>query len=211
MQDVFPKVIFTLFGVIPVRDTVISTWVMMVLVFGSIIALRAFLPEALEMAIEFISDATSSILGRPAEPFLPFLGAVVIFIAVANNLGLLPVLSTPTKDINTPLAMALLVFFSVHYFGIREKGLWGYIKSLSSPIFMLPLEIIGQLSRTMSLTLRLFGNVLSGEFIVTVIFSLIPPGAPLIMMALGAFTGVLQAYIFVVLASSYISSAIRSD
>jgi F-type H+-transporting ATPase subunit a len=123
---------------------------------------------------------------------------------------LLPFLSTPTKDINTPLAMALIVFFAVHYYGIRDKGLWGYLKGLATPIFMLPLELIGQLSRTMSLTLRLFGNVLSGEFIVAVIFSLVPPVVPLVMMGLGTVTGILQAYIFTVLASSYISSALGS-
>ena len=155
--------------------------------------------------------STSDVLGRPAAPFLPFLGAVVIFLAVANNLALFPVLVTPTKDINSTLAMALVVFFAVHYFGIRAKGVWGYIKSMASPIFMLPLEAIGQLSRTMSLTLRLFGNVISSEFVVAVIFSLVPPVAPLIMMALGAFSGILQAYIFIILASSYIASAVGTE
>ena len=211
MDEVFPKVVFTLFGVIPVRDTVISTWVMMALVLGVVYLLRRSLPEALEMFIDFVSDTVSDVLGRPAEPFLPFLGAIILFLLVANNLGLLPLLSTPTKDINTPLAMALVVFFAVHYYGIRDKGLSGYFKSLASPIFMLPLELIGQLSRTMSLTLRLFGNVLSGEFVVAVIFSLVQPIAPLPMMALGAVSGVLQAYIFTILASSYIASALESS
>ena len=162
------------------------------------------------MFIDFVSDTISDVLGRPAELFLPFLGALILFLLVANNLALLPFLSTPTKDINTPLAMALTVFFAVHYFGIREKGLLGYFKGLATPIFMLPLELIGQLSRTMSLTLRLFGNVLSGEFIVAVIFSLVKPIAPLPMMALGTVSGVLQAYIFTILASSYIASALGS-
>ena len=208
MDEVFPKVVFMLFGVIPVRDTVISTWVMMALVLGVILVLRRSVPDALEMFIDFVSDTITDLLGRPAEPFLPFLGAIILFLLVGNNLGLLPFLTTPSKDINTPLAMALIVFFSVHYYGIREKGLWGYFKSLATPFFMLPLEVIGQLSRTMSLTLRLFGNVLSSEFIVAVIFSLVQPIAPLPMMALGTVSGVLQAYIFTVLASSYIASAL---
>ena len=210
MDGVFPKDVFTLFDVIPVRDTVISTWVLMVLVLGLIYILRRSMPKALEMFIDFVSDTVSDVLGRPAEPFLPFLGAIILFLLIANNLGLLPLLSTPTKDINTTLAMALVVFFAVHYFGIRDKGLLGYLKSLATPIFMLPLELIGQLSRTMSLTLRLFGNVISSEFIVAVIFSLVQPIAPLPMMALGAVSGVLQAYIFTILASSYISSALGS-
>ena len=208
MDEVFPRVVFMLFGVIPVRDTVISTWVMMALVLGVILVLRRSVPDALEMFIDFVSDTITDLLGRPAEPFLPFLGAIILFLLVGNNLGLLPFLTTPSKDINTPLAMALIVFFSVHYYGIREKGLWGYFKSLATPFFMLPLEVIGQLSRTMSLTLRLFGNVLSSEFIVAVIFSLVQPIAPLPMMALGTVSGVLQAYIFTVLASSYIASAL---
>ncbi|HOU14949.1 MAG TPA: F0F1 ATP synthase subunit A [Anaerolineae bacterium] len=208
MDDVFPKVVFKLFDVIPVRDTVISTWVMMALVLGVVLILRRSMPEALEMLVDFISDTVSDMLGRPAEPFLPFLGAIMIFLLLANNLGLLPFIATPTKDINTPLAMALVVFFAVHYFGIREKGLWGYLKSLATPIFMFPLEIIGQLSRTMSLTLRLFGNVLSSEFIVAVIFSLVQPIVPLPMMLLGTVSGVFQAYIFTILASSYIASAL---
>ena len=208
MEGVFPKVVFTLFGVIPVRDTVISTWAMMAIILGVVYILRQSMPEALEMVVDFVSDLVSDVIGRPADPFVPFLGAIALFVTVANNLGLFPFLVTPTRDINTPLAMALVVFCAVHYFGIREKGLWGYFKGLSSPIFMLPLEIIGQLSRTMSLTLRLFGNVISSEFIVAVIFTLVQPVAPLPMMALGAVSGVLQGYIFTVLASNYIASAL---
>jgi F-type H+-transporting ATPase subunit a len=211
MDVVFPRVVFRLFGAIPVRDTVISTWVMMALILGLVIFVRRSMPEALEMFIDFISDIVSEALGRPAEAYLPLLGALMLFLLVANNLGLLPFLVTPTKDINTPLALALVVFFAVHYFGVRDKGAWGYLKGLATPIFMLPLEAIGQLSRTMSLTLRLFGNVLSGEFIVAVIFSLVQPFAPLPMMILATVSGVLHAYIFMILALSYISSALGSS
>jgi len=208
MDDVFPKVVFILFDRIPVRDTVISTWVMMALVLVIILVLRRLMPDALEMFIDFVSDTVSDMLGRSAEPFLPFLGGLMLFLLFSNNLGLLPFLATPTRDINTPLGMALVVFVAVHYFGVREKGVWGYLKSLATPIFMFPLEIIGQLSRTMSLTLRLFGNVISSEFIVAVMFSLVQPIVPLPMMLLGTVTGVFQAYIFVILASSYIASAL---
>ncbi len=207
MDDVFYRNI-ELFGVITVRDTVISTWVLMALVLGVVLVLRRFMPDTLEMFIDFVSDMISDLLGRPAEPFLPFLGAIMLFLVVANNLRLIPFLATPTKDINTTLAIALVVFFAVHCFGIQERGVWGYIKSLSAPIFMLPLEVIGQLSRTMALALRLFGNVLSSEFIVAVIFSLVQPIVPLVMMGLGMVTGVLQAYIFMALASSFIASAL---
>ncbi len=208
METVFPKVVFTLFGVIPVRDTVISTWIMMALTLSVVLIMRRTMPAALEMFVDFVGDTVSDMLGRPAEPFLPFLGSVILFLLLANNLGVLPFLATPTKDINTPLAMALVIFFTVHYYGIREKGLWGHLKGLATPVFLLPLEIIGQLSRTLSLTLCLFGNVLSSEFIVAAIFSLVQPLAPLPMMALGMISGVLQAYIFTVLALSYIAAAL---
>lgn len=209
MEDVFPQVVFTLFGVIPVRDTVISTWVMMALVLGGAVLLRRRRPEVLEMFIDFVGNLIEDVIGLPPEPFIPFLGALLLFIAVANVFGILPIVITPTKDLNTPLALALVVFFAVHVFGVRQKGAWGYVRSLASPIFMLPLELIGQVSRTMSLTLRLFGNIVSSEMVTAVIASLVPLIAPLPMTALGSFTGVLQAYIFSVLAANYIASAVR--
>jgi F-type H+-transporting ATPase subunit a len=210
MDSIFPQVLFSVFG-IPVRDTVVSTWIMMVLIVGVVILLRKRLPALLEMYIDFINDMASDIMGISATPFIPLLGTLALFIAVANNFSILPVVVSPTKDINTPLALALVVFFAVHYYGIREKGVWGYFKSLASPIFMLPIEVIGQLSRTMSLTLRLFGNIISGELVVGVIFMLVKPIAPLPLVGLGLFTGVLQAYIFTVLVSGYIASAVKIE
>ena len=118
-------------------------------------------------------------------------------------------MQTPTKDINTTLACALIVFFAVHIFGVRERGFLGYLKTYASPMAIL--DIISQFSRTMSLTLRLFANIISGEFIVAVIFFLVKPVAPLLLMILGMITGLLQAYVFTVLASSYISSVVASE
>ncbi len=203
MEDVFPQVVFYIFG-IPVRDTVISTWILMaVLVMGArFIAQKQ--PTLLEMLLDFVDDTASDIMGQSALPYLPMLATLMIFVALANNFGLVPIVVSPTRDINTPLALALVVFFSVHYFGIRAKGVWGYFKTVLSP-----LEWIGQLSRTLSLTLRLFGNIVSGEIIVAVIFSLVPPIAPLPLAGLSMITGVLQAYIFTVLASLYIGSAVE--
>ncbi len=231
MENVFPQVVFAPFG-IPIRDTVISTWVMIALVVGAVILARQRWPTVLEMLVGFLNDIISDVMGQSAEPFLPFLGTLIIFIAGANVLGVLPAIPvpdelqgvlpwlplerdkmlpivTPTRDINTPLALAITVFFAVHYFGVRGKGALGYLKSLASPIFILPLEIIGQLSRTLSLTLRLFGNVISTEMIVAVIFMLIPPLVPLPLIGFSMFTGVLQAYIFTSLAAVYIGAALE--
>jgi F-type H+-transporting ATPase subunit a len=208
MEDFFPQVAFTIFGV-PVRDTVISTWIMIALIVAAIMAARRW-PTILEMLVDSLSGIISDVMGRPAEPYLPFLGALAIFIAFSNIIGVVPFVVTPTRDINTPLALALTVFFSVHYFGIRAKGAVGYLKGLASPIFMLPLEVISQLSRTLSLTLRLFGNIISTELIVAVIFALVPLLVPLPLVGFSMFTGLLQAYIFTALATVYIGAALEA-
>jgi F-type H+-transporting ATPase subunit a len=209
MEGVFPEIAFWVFG-IPVRDTVVSTWIMIAITITVALLIRALLPTALEMVIDFFRNTIRDVMGdRSVEVFIPFLGSLGIFIAIANVIGVIPVVQTPTKDINTPLALALVVFFAVHVFGIRERGALNYLKDFLSPLIIL--DIIGQASRTMSLTLRLFGNIISSEIIVAVIFSLVKPIAPLPMIGLSMFTGVLQAYIFVVLATGYIASAVRDD
>jgi F-type H+-transporting ATPase subunit a len=210
MEDFFPYVLFTILG-IPVRNTVVSTWVMVVIVVGLAIVVGRRRPTALEVLVDFLNDTISDMMGRPAEPYLPFLGALAIFIAVANVIGVVPFVVSPARDVNTPLALALIVFFSVHYFGIRAKGVFGYLKSLASPIFILPLEIVGQLSRTLSLTVRLFGNIISTELIVAVIFMLVPLIVPLPLIVFSMFTGLLQAYIFTALAAVYIGAGLEAS
>lgn len=209
MDGFFPDTVFTVFGV-AVKDTVISTWVVMASIIGSVWVIRRCCPILLERLLGFLTDNLSGIMGTRAEPYMPFLGSLAIFIAVANVIGSVPVVLTPTRGINTPAALAIIVFFAVHFYGIRAKGGWRYFKDMASPIFMLPLEIIGQLSRTLSLTLRLFGNVISTEMIVAVIFMLVPLVAPLPLAALSMITGVLQAYIFTVLAAVYISTGVKT-
>jgi len=207
MEGMFPEVVFRVFG-IPIRDTVISTWVMIVIIAGAVYAIAPRWPTVLEMLVDFVIDTVSGSMGRPVAPYMALLGTLTVFIAVANAIGVVPVIVSPTRDINTPLALALVVFIGVHYYGIRDKGLGGYLKHLATPIYSLPLEIIGQFSRTLSLTLRLFGNVISTELIVTVVFSLVPLLAPLPIIAFAMFTGALQAYIFTILAAVYLGAAL---
>ncbi|RLC90949.1 MAG: ATP synthase F0 subunit A [Chloroflexi bacterium] len=208
MQGFFPQTVFTIFG-IPVRDTIVSTWIMMAIVAGAAAVAGRRWPEALEMLIDFLNDTISSVMGRPAGPYLPFLGTLAIFIAVANVIGIVPFVVSPTRDVNTPVALALVVFFSVYYFGIRAKGLRGYLRDLASPIFMLPMELISHVSRTLSLSLRLFGNIVSTELIVAVVFMLVPLGVPLLLIAFSMLTGILQAYVFTVLAATYIGAEVN--
>lgn len=200
----------SVFGLFTVRDTVINTWITMVFILIFVIVARRRLVGLLEMLIDFVTGvAEESMPGKDVSPYVPFLGALTLFIAVANIISVVPLVGSPTKDINTPLALALVVFFVVHIFGVVTLGFGKYLKKYASPLAIL--DVIGQASRTLSLTLRLFGNILSGEIIVAVIYLLVKPVAPLVMVALGMVTGILQAYIFTVLTSGYIASAIEVD
>lgn len=219
MDSFFPQVVFSVAG-IEVRDTVVSTWLMMVIVIALIIVIRRRRPSVFEMVLDLLESLVGDLLsGYRLERYLPFLGSLAIFVGFANIFSVLPTIPlpggtmlpivAPTRDLNTPIALAAVVFFSVHYYGMRQQGVWGYLKNLASPIFLLPLEIIGQISRTVSLAIRLFGNVLSTELIVMVVFMLIPLFVPIAVIGLNIFTGLLQAYIFTALAAVYISTGLE--
>jgi F-type H+-transporting ATPase subunit a len=175
------------------------------------IIVRKYAPHAAEFVIEAINSIVSSVMPEETRvlQFLPFLGTLALFVLLGNIFSIFPLMVSPTANINTTFALSALVFFAVHVYGVREKGLWEYIKDVVSPVYVFPLEIVSQLSRTLSLTIRLFGNILSTDLVVAIVFSLIPFIVPLPMAALGMLTGVLQAYIFTVLASLYIASAIE--
>ena len=209
MDAVTPFTVFTIFGV-SVSSTVVATWAAMAIIIGSVIILGKFKPLFLQDLVDFLSNLVSDIMNiESVEPYLPFLGSLAIFLAVANIFGSFPLFSSPTSDLSTPVALALVVFFTVHVFGVRSQGFFGYLKDLASPIFMLPLEIVSQISRTISLAARLFGNILSGDLIVAVIMSLVPLFVPVVMMGLSLLIGLLQAYVFTALASVYIASALE--
>jgi F-type H+-transporting ATPase subunit a len=206
MENVFPRVVFEIMG-IPVRNSVISTWIMMAMVVGGVLVLRKKAPITLEMLIDFTDDLAAGFISGSTSIYIPFLGSLLVFIAVANLIGIVPMMVTPTRDINTPLALALVVLVTVFVFGIKVKGIVGFLKTFASAT--LPLDLIGYVSRTMSLSLRLFGNVIGGEIVVAVLFMLVPVGVPLVMVLISSITGVLQAYVFTVLAASYIGSIVE--
>jgi F-type H+-transporting ATPase subunit a len=206
MEHVFPQVVFMVYG-IPIRNTVISTWALMALIVAAVLLLRKRAPIVLEMLIDFVEGVAQDYIKGPPDIYVPFLGALMVFIAVANLSGILPLVATPTRDINTPVALALVVLVVVFAYGIKVKGIGGFFKGFLSPT--LPLDLIGYVSRTMSLSLRLFGNIIGGEIIVAVLALLVPIGVPLIMVALSSITGILQAYVFTVLAASYIGSMVQ--
>ena len=210
MESIAPQVVFYLFG-LPITDTVVSTWVLMAIIILMAYLIRKYKPAAGEMMIEMINGIVSSVMpeGTRVSKYIAILGTLTIFLMLANIFSIFPLMVSPTANINTTLALAIVVFFAVHIYGVREKGLWGYLKDFADPIFILPLEIVSQFSRTLSLSVRLFGNILSTDLIVLIVFSLIPFLVPLPLAALGMLTGVLQAYIFTVLASLYIASAVE--
>ena len=218
MEGVFPHEVFQIFG-IPIRDTVLHTWILM----GAFILLAYLFnrysrlrPRAWQMpfeaVVEFAVKLVEDMIGPHAERYLPLIGTLVLFIASASVLGIFPALGSPTRDINTTFALAVVVFIAVHYYGIQEHGAGGYLKHLMEPnVIVFVLNIIGQFSRTLSLTVRLFGNIIASEMIVAVIFVLVPAGAAIPLQLLGMFTALLQAYVFTVLTCTYIRSAVESS
>jgi len=216
--EIAPCPVFTV-GPLEVTTTVINTWAMMLLLSaGAYVAGRNFklhpgpIQNLLEWIIEAIEKLIREMVGvEDTTIFLPVVGTLAFFIGVANLIGLIPGLRCPTPDINTPLALALVVFFSVPYFGIRTRGVQGYLKHYVEPIFlMLPIEIASEIARTFSLTFRLFGNILGEEIIISILFIVMPLFVPVPMMLFSIFTGLLQAYIFALLTCVYIGGAVKA-
>lgn len=213
-----PLTSLPLFYVGPVSITrpVVTTWfIMVVLVILCHTATRrlAVVPDSrqavLESIVTGIIGQIEDVTRRDARPFLPLIGTLFIFLVVSNLSGVLPGVKAPTATIETPAALALIVFFSVHYFGIRSRGLGGYLASFAEPkLVMLPLNILSEVTRTFSLMVRLFGNVMSGEFIIGLVLALAGLFVPIPLMALEILVGLVQAYIFTVLATVFIGAAL---
>ncbi|MFI5297659.1 MAG: F0F1 ATP synthase subunit A [Polyangiales bacterium] len=147
--------------------------------------------------------------GDPA-PLVPFVGTLFLFLAFANLCSLIPGVKAPTATLETPGALAIVVFFTVHVFGIRKKGLWKYLKAFAQPsVLMLPLNVLSEITRTFSMMIRLFGNMMSHEFILGIVVTLVGLFVPIPFMALGILIGLIQAYIFAILATVFIGAAIE--
>ena len=163
----------------------------------------------LELVVTGILAQIEEVIRRDPRPFLPLLGTLFIFLVAANLSGVLPGVEAPTGKIETPAALALIVFVAVHYFGVRARGPLGYLASFARPkLIMLPLNIVSEVTRTFSLMVRLFGNVMSGEFVIALIVGLAGLFVPIPLMALEILVGLVQAYIFTVLATVFIGAAV---
>jgi F-type H+-transporting ATPase subunit a len=217
-RELIPHVVFSI-GPLQVTTTVVYTWIIMALttvlfaLLGRGLKVRPTrFQNALEWLVEALDGLIESMIPKQHRILLPLVGTLAIFIAAANLGGLIPGLKSPTTDLNTPLALAIVVFFSVHYYGIRAHGLIGHLRHYVEPIFlMLPIEIAGELARTMSLTFRLFGNILGEEIVIAVLFLILPAIVPVPMMLFSIFTSIIQAYVFVMLTVVYLGGAVQAQ
>jgi len=189
---------------------VLYTWITMGIIIAGVLILKVLKPNLLEYILETVISILDDAMDvDDLHPYIPLLGSLMIFTLFSNLISVVPGMRSPTGDINTTLGLALIVMLSVHIYGMIKKGVWKYLKEFASPIFMLPVELIGQFSRTLSLSMRLFGNVLSGDLIVAIVFSIVPYLLPIAMTAITMVSGVLQAFVLTTLAALFISSAVE--
>ena len=204
-------------GPIAINATIAFTWlIMLLLVVGSWWVTRRLSTGAdisrwqnlLEVVVSAMRAQIREVSRQEPGPFLPFVGTLFLFIAVSNLLVIVPGYLPPTGSLSTTTALAIAVFVAVPLYGVAEQGLAAYLRRYVRPTWlMLPFNIIGELSRTLALAVRLYGNIMSGTVIVGILVSLAPFFFPIVMELLGVVTGLIQAYIFAVLAMVYIASA----
>ncbi len=221
MEQISPdQVVFWQWGVLKVNATMVFTWlVMAMLVVGSHLATRkmtfgAKMPKRqhlIEWVTQAIRGQIREISGQDPDRYLVFTGTLFLFIGMANLLTIFPGYLAPTGSLSTTAALAGLVFFAVPVHGVASRGLLGYLKQYVRPTaLMLPFNLIGELSRTLAMAVRLFGNVMSAAKVAAILLAVVPLFFPIVLRALGLLTGMVQAYIFGVLAIVYISSATRT-
>jgi F-type H+-transporting ATPase subunit a len=200
--------------------TIAFTWaLMLVLALGSKLVTRNLSTELkrsrwqnlLEIIVTGIEKQIADVGLKNPKKYIGFLGTLFLFVALASLCTIIPGYEPPTGSLSTTAALALSVLIAVPMFGIEEQGLGGYLKSYTEPtIIMLPFNIISELSRTLALAVRLFGNMMSGTMIIAILLTITPFVFPIAMSALGLLTGMVQAYIFSILAAVYIASAVRA-
>lgn len=216
--EIFEDTVFAWAGPVPITATMLTslaTSAVLLLVFG--LAARAVshaptgrLAAAGRMTLGFLHELVTESVGRPAPRLEVFSGSLFLFIAGSSVLGQLPGVAAPTSNLAATSALAALVFIAVPFVGVHSQGPLGYLKHYVQPNpLLLPLHLISELSRSLALALRLFGNMMSGHLVVALIVALVGLLVPVPLMALDLLIGFLQAYIFTILASVYIGAAIR--
>lgn len=210
-----PDILFHL-GPIPVSGAVVTTWVIMVLLAGgSALASRrltirpARWQAILEVMVEGMADQIEETMRTPPRPYLPLIGTLFLFVLTCNLAPVLPGVRAPTARLETTAALALIVFVAMHGFGIQRRGIRRYLGHYLEPNpLLLPLTLLSELTRTLSLMVRLFGNIMSHELVIAVLLSLAGLLLPVPIMALGVLIGAVQAYIFSILAAVFLGAAV---
>lgn len=215
------QTVFWQYGFVTVNLTLVTTWgVMILLVISATLITRKLKTDIkisrwqcfLEMIVTGINQQIEEVGLKKPEEYIGFIGTLFLFIGFSNICIVFPGYTPPTASLSTTTALALCVFLAVPFYGISKRGFLGYLKSFLQPTWlMLPLNIIGEVSRTLALAIRLFGNIMSGGMIVAILLSISPFIFPVLMKALGLLTGTVQAYIFSILATVYIAAAVRNE
>jgi F-type H+-transporting ATPase subunit a len=212
--------IFWQHGFLKLNGTIVFTWALMLLLAGGSRLVtrklstgleRSRWQNLLEMVVTGIEKQIQEVGLTEPHKYIGFLGTLFLFVATASLCTVIPGYEPPTGSLSTTAALALSVFVAVPLFGIEERGLGNYIKSYAEPTFiMLPFNIISELSRTLALAVRLFGNMMSGAMIIGILLTITPFIFPIVMTMLGLLTGMVQAYIFSILAAVYIAAAAQA-
>jgi F-type H+-transporting ATPase subunit a len=211
------EIIFWQHGFFKLNATLVFTWgLMLALAVGSKLITRNLSvglkrsrwQNLLEIVVTAIEKQIEEVGLQCPQKYIGFLGTLFLFVALAALCTVIPGYEPPTASLSTTAALALCVFVAVPLFGIEDQGMRGYLKSYVEPtLIMLPFNIISEVSRTLALAVRLFGNMMSGAMIIAILLTITPFLFPVIMTALGLLTGMVQAYIFSILAAVYIAAA----
>jgi F-type H+-transporting ATPase subunit a len=214
------QAIFWQHGFLKLNATIVFTWALILgLAIGSWFLTRKLSTgidrsrwqNLLEIIVTAIEQQIEEVGLPHPERYLGFLGTLFLFVAMANLCTIIPGYAPPTASLSTTAALALCVFVAVPMFGIAEQGVRGYLKSYLEPtVIMLPFNLISEFSRTLALAVRLFGNMMSGTMIIGILLTITPFVFPIVMTSLGLLTGMVQAYIFSILAAVYIAAATRT-
>ena len=204
-----------------INVTILYTWlVMAILVGGSILITRHLSSEThvsrwqhfLEVVISIVRGEIGEMAKKGADRYIPLVGTLFLFICTSNVLAVVPGYVAPTSSMTTTAALATCVFIAVPYYGISRNGVLHYVKEYFQPTFIFfPFHVMGEISRTLALTVRLFGNIMSHEKVIGILLAVTPFLFPVVMQVLGLLIGVIQAYIFAILSMVYIASALSAE
>jgi F-type H+-transporting ATPase subunit a len=214
------ELIYWQYGFFKLNATLVFTWaLMLVLALGSKLITRKLSKDLtrsrwqnlLEIIVTSIEKQIEDVGLRHPEKYLSFLGTLFLFVAASSLCSVIPGYEPPTASLSTTVALALCVFVAVPLYGVKAQGLGGYLESYVKPTFiMLPFNIISEISRTLVLAIRLFGNMMSGAMIIGILLTITPFVFPIVMTTLGLLTGMVQAYIFSILAAVYVAAATQA-